>query len=201
MLNNSFANRKLRGTSFHSMLLISEGCGKRLLYQLNIICIESLARLNFEEIIMRDWGDPKLATNHTIKYGSKQFNVSHPRSLSDWHPSECLPSSDLGDINENRLIRWQRVEQLRQHFWRIWSVEYIHSLQERHKWKANKGQQLRVGQLVLLKQDLIPLHWIIGRIEQVHADSEGNTRSAAIKMPSGSLVRPLSKIAILPLES
>lgn len=117
-------------------------------------------------------------------------------------PLNDFPSSDLCDINENRLVRWQRVEQLRQHFWRRWSTEYIHSLQERHKWKINKGQQLRVGQLVLLKQQgLAPLHWLIGRIEQVHADSDGNARSATIKTPSGSLVRPLSKIAILPIES
>jgi len=25
---------------------------------------------------------------------------------------------DLNDVNENRLVRWQRVEQIRQHFWR-----------------------------------------------------------------------------------
>lgn len=70
------------------------------------------------------------------------------------------------------------------------------------KWKTNKGRQLKVGQLVLLKQqDLAPLNWRIGRVEQVHADSEGNARSAAIKTATGSLIRPLSKIAILPIES
>jgi len=27
-----------------------------------------------------------------------------------------LPCVDLSDVNENRLLRWQRVEQTRQHF-------------------------------------------------------------------------------------
>jgi len=45
---------------------------------------------------------------------------------------------DLCDINENRLTCWQRVDQIRQHFWKRWSLEYLHSLQERSKWKINK---------------------------------------------------------------
>ncbi|XP_025264886.1 uncharacterized protein LOC112638071 [Camponotus floridanus] len=110
--------------------------------------------------------------------------------------------NDLCDVNENRLLRWQRVEQLRQHFWRRWSSEYLHSLQERHKWKANKGPQLKEDQLVLLKQQgLAPLYWMLGRVVQIHKDSSGNARSAVIKTSKGSLVRPLSKIAILPIDS
>lgn len=33
-----------------------------------------------------------------------------------------FPCSDLHSMNENRLVRWQRVEQLRQHFWRRWNI-------------------------------------------------------------------------------
>lgn len=62
-------------------------------------------------------------------------------------PLNSFPYEDLRDVNENRerLRRWQRVEQLRQHFWRRWSTEYLHSLQERNKWKADKGQQLKLN--------------------------------------------------------
>jgi len=117
-------------------------------------------------------------------------------------PLNGFPSSDLGDVNENRLLRWERVEQLRQHFWRRWSAEYLHSLQERHKWKANKGLQLKKDQLVLLKQQgLAPLHWMLGRVVQVHKDSNSIARSAVVKTSRASLVRPLSKIAILPIDS
>ncbi|XP_025264963.1 uncharacterized protein LOC112638119 [Camponotus floridanus] len=73
---------------------------------------------------------------------------------------------------------------------------------ERHKWKANKGPQLKEDQLVLLKQQgLAPLYWMLGRVVQIHKDSNGNARSAVIKTSKGSLVRPLSKIAILPIDS
>ncbi|XP_024893013.1 uncharacterized protein LOC112468186 [Temnothorax curvispinosus] len=117
-------------------------------------------------------------------------------------PLNSFPCEDLTDVNENRLVRWQRVEQMRQHFWRRWSVEYLHTLQERNKWKTNKGQQLRVDQIVLLKQQgLAPMQWLIGRIEKTHAGPDGQVRTATVRTASGKFVRPLTKIAILPLNN
>jgi len=48
-----------------------------------------------------------------------------------------FPYVDLSDVNENRLLRWQRVE-TRQHFWRRWSNENLHSLQARTKWMTTR---------------------------------------------------------------
>ncbi|XP_020296284.1 uncharacterized protein LOC109861165 [Pseudomyrmex gracilis] len=113
-----------------------------------------------------------------------------------------FPCRDLNDVNENRLVRWQRVEQIRQHFWRRWSAEYLHSLQERHKWKNNKGPQLTPGQVVLVKQqNLAPLQWTLGRIQEVHPGPDGVARSATVKTAKGVFVRPLSRIAVLPLDT
>ncbi|XP_029672102.1 uncharacterized protein LOC115240850 [Formica exsecta] len=112
-----------------------------------------------------------------------------------------LPCHDLHDTNENRLTRWQRVEQLRQHFWRRWSLEYLHSLQERTKWKVNKGIQLKPDQLVLIKQQgLAPLQWLLGRVQEIHTDSDGVVRAANVRTAKWSFIRPLSKFAILPID-
>lgn len=113
-----------------------------------------------------------------------------------------LPSHDLTDVPENRLIRWQRVEQLKQHFWRRWSAEYLHSLQARPKWRMDKGTQLKPGQLVLIRQqDLPPLHWLLGRVLEVHVGVDGVVRTATVKTAKSSLTRPLSRLAILPIET
>ncbi|KAG7197714.1 hypothetical protein KM043_014474 [Ampulex compressa] len=86
-------------------------------------------------------------------------------------------------------------------FWKCWSVEYLSQLQERHKWRRSKGEQLRTGQLVLIKQQgLAPLQWLLGRIEEVHLGSDGIARSAKVKTTKTSVVRPLSTLAILPIE-
>lgn len=113
-----------------------------------------------------------------------------------------FPYPDLNDINENRLVRWQRVEQIRQHFWHRWSTEYLHLLQERHKWKASKGAQLKPNQIVLIKQPgLAPLQWSLGRVREVHVGADGIARSAIVQTAKGSLTRPLTKLAILPVET
>ncbi|XP_024869083.1 uncharacterized protein LOC112452877 [Temnothorax curvispinosus] len=73
-------------------------------------------------------------------------------------PFNSIPSPDLTDVSENRLTRWQLVQQLQQHFWRKWSTEYLSSLQERSKWKKNLGAALEPGRLVLIKQQGLAPH-------------------------------------------
>lgn len=58
-----------------------------------------------------------------------------------------FPCDDISDIKENRLVRWQRVEQLRQHFWRRWSVEYLNLLQERTRWTGKETQARNCAQI------------------------------------------------------
>jgi len=37
------------------------------------------------------------------------------------------------DLNENRLSRWQMVQHITEGFWRYWSGNYLHTLQQRPK--------------------------------------------------------------------
>lgn len=133
-----------------------------------------------------------------------------PNDLSSISPGHFLigdamngpPCPDLGDVNENRLVRWERVEQLRQHFWRRWSCEYLNSLQSRSKWRSDKGVQLQPDQIVLIKQpNLAPLHWLLGRVMEVHGGADGIPRTATVKIAKGSFTRSLPSLAILPMES
>ncbi|XP_047987210.1 uncharacterized protein LOC125227062 [Leguminivora glycinivorella] len=79
-------------------------------------------------------------------------------------PLTALPSPCLLDSNTNRLDRFQRLEQIRQHFWKRWSSEYVPELQQRTKWKL-RCRDLKPDDLVLLKEDLTPpLNWRLGRI-------------------------------------
>lgn len=115
-------------------------------------------------------------------------------------PLNSFPITNLSDINVNMLTRWQMIQQMREHFWTRWSNEYLHSLQERHKWQRSKGQQLEPGQLVIIKQQgLAPLQWLSGRVERVHLGADGIARSATVKTIKGSYDRPLSKLAVLPI--
>lgn len=114
-------------------------------------------------------------------------------------PLTSLPSPNYQDRSTNSLTRFQRIEQLRQHFWIRWSKEYVSELQVRTKWRASKGATLTLNSLVLLKEEnLPPLKWKLGRIVAVYPGTDGVTRVADIKTSSGLLRRSFSKICPLP---
>lgn len=115
---------------------------------------------------------------------------------------QATPQSDVTHIKYNRLSRYERIQQLLQHFWKRWSREYLSSLQRRAKWKETKGGFVKVGQLVVLVEDNIPpLRWPMARIVQLHAGTDEEVRVVSVKLPSGQIFkRAVNKICILPIE-
>lgn len=113
-------------------------------------------------------------------------------------PLTALPSPCLLDCNTNRLDRFQRLEHIRQHFWKRWSSEYIPELQQRTKWKL-KCKDLKPNDLVLLKEDLTPpLNWRLGRIEKLFPGQDGIPRVADISTARGIVRRAINRICLLP---
>ncbi|XP_067208459.1 uncharacterized protein [Linepithema humile] len=111
------------------------------------------------------------------------------------------PEPDITFLKTNRLSRWQHLEQIRQHFWKRWSSEYLLQLHNRTKWQSNRGPALRIGQLVVCREDgLPPLKWMIGRVEEIFPGLDGIVRTATIKTANGSFKRAAAKLAILPTE-
>nr|CAI5822893.1 unnamed protein product [Callosobruchus analis] len=93
----------------------------------------------------------------------------------------------------------QMLQKILQHFWTRWSKEYVSHLQHRTKWKTNGSQAIKVGSLVIIKEDgLPPLKWRIGRISQLHPGSDTIVRTVTVKTSTGEYRRPMTKIAILP---
>lgn len=116
-------------------------------------------------------------------------------------PVTSYPESNLNDLPINRLSRWQRVEQLKQHFWRRWIKEYLHNCQARIKWNT-VDQPIKVGQMVILQEDnLPPLCWSLARIEEVHAGDDNIIRVVTVRTPKGLYKRPITKLCVLPIES
>ncbi|XP_063394966.1 uncharacterized protein LOC134679941 [Cydia fagiglandana] len=114
-------------------------------------------------------------------------------------PMTALPSPPLVDVNQNRLTRFERLEQLRQHFWARWHKEYITELQQRTKWRTSKGQQLKKGALVLIKEEgLPPMKWRLGRITEIYPGSDGIARVADINTARGVIRRGFNRICPLP---
>lgn len=127
------------------------------------------------------------------------LSVLTPGHFLTLEPLTSVPSPDLSYLPVNRLSRWQLLQRLHQDFWRRWHCEYLHTLQQRHKWIKN-AQNVSPGMLVLIKEDNTPpLKWRLGRIEQVHPGKDEVCRVATVKSVQGSLQRPLVKLCPLPL--
>lgn len=116
-------------------------------------------------------------------------------------PLTAPACDDVTEIQMNRLKRYHRVEQLRQQFWKRWSLEYVAELQRRTKWKTD-ADDIKLDSLVLIKEDnLPPLKWRLGRIIRVFPGKDGISRVAEIRTQAGTIQRAFSKICPLPLTS
>jgi len=134
---------------------------------------------------------------------------SHPMDLQSLTPAHfvtggaltTIPCPDLTDVHETRLSRYQRVQQMQQHFWKRWSKEVISELQRRTKWKTNVGT-LKINDLVLVKDDnLPPQRWRLGRVVELHPGTDGISRVATLRTTKGLIRRAAIKLCPLPVET
>lgn len=96
--------------------------------------------------------------------------------------------------------RFEHITQIVQHFWNRWHLEYLSSLQERNKW--HKKVIIKVGQLVLVKKDNMPVQrWLLGRIVETFPGTDGVIRVVSVKTQNGILRRPVTKLCFLPMNA
>lgn len=131
-----------------------------------------------------------------------------PDSLTPLTPSHFLigdvltsiPERNLLEIKENRLSRFQRVQQLTQHLWRRWQKEYLAELQQRRQQQQQRGN-LEINDLVIIKDDnLPPLRWSMGRVQEVHPGTDGVVRVVTLRTKGGLCKRAVRNLCVLPIE-
>lgn len=99
------------------------------------------------------------------------------------------------------VMLWNELQEMKNHFWKRWLSEYIPTLQKRGKWRKEINH-FKVGQLVIIKDDnLPPAQWLLGRIIELIYGKKDVVRSVKIKTQTSTLMRPVQKICILPIET
>ncbi|XP_045445808.1 uncharacterized protein LOC123653874 [Melitaea cinxia] len=143
------------------------------------------------------------------KLYNKIKNSLHPDDFQALTPGHFLIGrpltapmyEDLTVTPYTRLARYDRVEQLRQHFWKRWSKEYVSELQRRTKWIENKDR-ISIDTLVVVKDDYQPpLNWKLGRIIRLYPGKDGIPRVVDIRTSNGVIQRAVTKISPLPVSS
>ncbi|XP_044764104.1 uncharacterized protein LOC123320759 [Coccinella septempunctata] len=114
-------------------------------------------------------------------------------------PLSTFPEPDLSEIPLNRLSRWQLLSRLHRDFWKRWHKQYLNTLQQRKRWYNDSTTVLSPGMLVLIKDEqLPPLRWRLGRIENLHSGEDGRVRVCTLRTNNGTLQRPVVKLCPLP---
>lgn len=116
-------------------------------------------------------------------------------------PLTAIPDVSLVDENPNRLLRWRLIQQSTQQFWRKWSLEYLHEIQQRGKWFSDRGTPIREGMIVVVCDDNAPpLQWRLARVHALHPGPDGSVRVVTLQIGKTFVKRPVVKICPLPIE-
>lgn len=111
-----------------------------------------------------------------------------------------LPESESKNVPIDHLKRWQRIQAMSQHIWKRWQIEYLHTLQQRAKWRKGKPN-LAIGDLVIVHTpNTAPQSWCLGRITKTFPGKDGIIRVLEIKTAKGILIRPVVKVSPLPQQ-
>ncbi|XP_045535733.1 uncharacterized protein LOC123721317, partial [Papilio machaon] len=112
-------------------------------------------------------------------------------------PNKSLPSPITTKMSINR---YQQLERLRQHFWSRWSREFLSELQQRVKWKQYSRTDIKIGDMVMVKDEQPPMKWILGRIHALHNGPDGICRVGDVTTSKGVIKRALNRICYLPTK-
>lgn len=115
-------------------------------------------------------------------------------------PLSSFPEPDLTQIHTNHLSRWQLLSKMRFDFWKRWSNEYLHTLQQRTKWSSHSPNIQENTLVVIRNEQKSPLEWDLGRVLKLHPGNDGVVRVVTLKTAKGILQRPVVKVCPLPIN-
>ena len=95
------------------------------------------------------------------------------------------------------LQRYMQIQQMLQDWWRQWSLEYLQTLQERHKWKQAK-KDIGIDDIVLISDEAMPpAKWPLARVIKCYKGKDGLIRVVDLKTSTSVLKRPIHKLILL----
>ncbi|XP_012240155.1 uncharacterized protein LOC105680662 [Bombus impatiens] len=112
-----------------------------------------------------------------------------------------LRERDFRTVPSGRLPSWQRIHQIKRHFWSRWYREYLNELTRRNKWDKGK-YNIREGTVAILREDNMPsMQWPLGRVIKVHPGGDGVIRTATVQTATSILDRGVKRLVPLPIHS
>lgn len=106
----------------------------------------------------------------------------------------------LGKFDDTDLLskkQWRVVQQMSNHFWKRWVIEYLPMITRTSKWHE-RCYPLQVNDIVVICENSMPRNsWQKAVVVEVKTSSDGQVRSALVRTKDGLLWRPAVKLAKL----
>ena len=161
---------------------------------LQTLAVEIEGTLNDRPLtyLSADLGDPDPLTPSHLLYGRRIMSLPYT-TMEDGEISDptFLPSSAFQE-------RAKRQTQILRHFQQRWKREYLTSLRESHKGADPSKQNIRVGDVVVVHDDVPRSRWQLAVIEELIEGLDGGITAAKIRTANGKTNRPVTKL--FPLE-
>ena len=164
------------------------------LVMLETMIVEIEALLNDRPLtyVSSDIQDSEPLTPAHLLYGRKIVTL----------PYEHIEDDELKDPTlgkESHVKRQAKLQALTlRHFRARWKHEYLTSLREYHRASGNNQQRIKVGDIVLIHDDIPRINWKLAVIEGLIIGNDGLVRAANIRTVNGRTNRPIAKL--YPLE-
>lgn len=111
-----------------------------------------------------------------------------------------LPDNNISCQNISYIDRWNLVQKIVQDFWKIWSYEYLNTLQQRKKWKE-EIENLKVDDVVVIKEKHFPPNtWLMAKVLETYPGKDNLVRVVSLKTQNNILKRPIAKLCPLPIQ-
>uniref|UniRef100_A0A182WES7 DUF5641 domain-containing protein n=1 Tax=Anopheles minimus TaxID=112268 RepID=A0A182WES7_9DIPT len=146
------------------------------------------------------WSFPEEASNHDETQLERKRQVITSTIHVAEHPISDRYSSywKCGRVAAYCLRFIRRCRKEKRH-WQQWRKEYLCELHNVNQ-RMQCARKVEVGQMVIMKDDVPPNEWYLGRIVGIHPGRDGIVRVVTVKTKRGEYKRPTTRICLLPSE-
>ena len=171
--------------------------------------LATMANANFSREELSTWIQEAACIVNSTPLGEISDDPNDPLPVS---PSNLLTLREdvvpnienfsTEDIAAYGKRRWRRVQSLAEEFWKRWQDDYVSSLTRRRKW-LRASPNLKVGDIVIIKEQAPRCDWPMGRICKAEPDADGLVRKVHVARaakgtrPSRTLERAVHQLVKL----
>jgi hypothetical protein len=164
------------------------------------------AMVSFDELSTITTQVEAMINDRPLTYVSNELDQPRaitPSQLLYGHDIHC-PSNENEQLEEfshiNLNARQKKCEKLKDHIWKRWQTEYLHSLREKHHYVKSKHIicEPKIDDIVLIFSESKRSNWKLGRIIQLYPSSDGLIHSVRLKTSTGFIDRHIKHL--YPLE-